>query len=516
MPQKRDEKILILDFGSQYTQLIARRVRECRVYSEIVDNGISADEVREHAPMGLILSGGPASVHEPDAPGCDPALFELGIPILGICYGLQWITQYFGGKVKRSGSREYGPATLNVERPNPLFERVPDQLRVWMSHADEVADPAAGFELIASSDSVPNAAVCDPQRRIWGVQFHPEVVHTKFGKRIIRNFARRICGCHGRWSARAYIDVATEAVREQVGDAGVVLGLSGGVDSTVAAVLLHRAIGDQLTCVFVDNGVLRHQEAERLLEVFRKHLDLNVKFVDAGDIFIDGLAGVTEPEQKRKIIGHAFVEVFRDAAEELHNARFLAQGTTYPDVIESSGIGRHADNIKSHHNVGGLPAELGFDELVEPLRMLFKDEVRALGKELGLPDEIVWRQPFPGPGLAVRIVGEITRDRVAVLQQADRIVIQEMKASGWYRRVWQSFVVLLPVQTVGVMGDGRTYENAVVLRVVQSSDGMTADWVPLPHALLGRIATRITNEVHGVNRVVYDVTSKPPGTIEWE
>ncbi|MBT3376877.1 MAG: glutamine-hydrolyzing GMP synthase [Lentisphaerae bacterium] len=511
------EKILILDFGSQYTQLIARRVRECRVYSEIVDSAMSVADIRREAPSGLILSGGPASVHGDGAPGCDPGIFELGIPILGICYGLQWITDHFGGRVQPSGSREYGQAVLRLVDPeNPLLARLPEESRVWMSHADEVVEAAPGFDVIASSDRVPFAGVCDPKRRIWGVQFHPEVVHTKYGKRVIRNFTRTICGCKGRWSARAYVEVATEEIRAQVGEGKVILGLSGGVDSTVAAVLIHRAIGEQLTSVFVDNGVLRHEEAKRLLEVFRKHLDLNVKFVDAGEELLDQLAGIEEPEKKRKVIGHQFVEVFRRAASEIADARFLAQGTTYPDVIESSGIGKHADNIKSHHNVGGLPAELGFEALVEPLKMLFKDEVRALGKELGLPDEIVWRQPFPGPGLAVRILGEVTPERVATLQQADRVVIQEMKASGWYRKVWQSFAVLLPVQTVGVMGDGRTYENAAVLRIVQSSDGMTADWVPLPHKLLGRIATRITNEVKGINRVVYDITSKPPSTIEWE
>ncbi len=514
--EKKQEKIFILDFGSQYTQLIARRVREAHVYSEIVDSAISAEELRRQNPSGLILSGGPASVHDPNAPECDPALFELGVPILGICYGLQWTTQYFGGAVQRSGSREYGQAMLTRNSDNLLLQGVSETSCVWMSHADEVAVPAPGFTVIASSESVPNAALYNPERQIWGVQFHPEVVHTKFGKRMIRNFARKICRCRGRWSARAYLEVATEDIRRQVGSDHVILGLSGGVDSTVAAVLLHHAIGDQLTCVFVDNGLLRHDEAKRLLEVFERHLKLKVQFVDAGEEFLNKLHEVTEPEAKRKIIGHHFVEVFRQAAVHLKNARFLAQGTTYPDVIESSGIGQHADNIKSHHNVGGLPEELGFDELVEPLRMLFKDEVRALGKELGLPDEMVWRQPFPGPGLAVRILGAVTPERVRMLQQADRILIQEIKAAGWYRRVWQSFVVLLPVQTVGVMGDGRTYENAVVLRVVQSSDGMTANWVELPHKLLGKIATRITNEVPGINRVVYDVTSKPPGTIEWE
>ncbi len=511
-----EETILILDFGSQYTQLIARRVREANVYSEIVDSAESAESLRARNPSGLILSGGPASVHDPDGPTCDPGIFNLGVPILGICYGFQWITNHFGGTVAGSATREYGKANLNVTREDSLLEGLPEQSTVWMSHADEVTACASGFEVIASSATVPLAAVRDPQRRIWGVQFHPEVVHTEYGSAMIANFARDICACRGAWTARAYIEVATEAIREQVGSERVILGLSGGVDSTVAAALIHRAVGDQLTGVFVDNGLLRHNEANRLLEIFKKHLKLNVRFADAGDEFLDRLAGVPDPEEKRKVIGHHFIEVFKEAAEAVRGARFLAQGTTYPDVIESSGIGKHADNIKSHHNVGGLPAELGFDELVEPLRMLFKDEVRELGSELGLPDEMVWRQPFPGPGLAVRILGEVTRERVSLLQQADRIVLQEMKTSGWYQRVWQSFAVLLPVQTVGVMGDNRTYENAVALRVVHSVDGMTADWVQLPHDLLGTISTRIINEVRGINRVVYDITSKPPGTIEWE
>ncbi|MCK5801533.1 MAG: glutamine-hydrolyzing GMP synthase [Lentisphaeria bacterium] len=517
MSDPSEQKILILDFGSQYTQLIARRVREASVYSEIVDTMIPAVEIAAQNVAGIILSGGPASVHEEDAPGCDPAIFDLGIPILGICYGLQWATSHLGGTVKRSGSREYGQATLTVKKPdNPLFAEVPETSKVWMSHADEVVEAAPGFEVVASSDSVPFAAVCNPERRIWGVQFHPEVVHTPHGTQIIHNFARTICGCPGDWTAARFVEIATRKVRETVGADQVILGLSGGVDSSVAAALIHRAIGDQLHCVYVDNGVMRHKESDQLREIFAKHLKMNIQMVDAGKAFLDRLAGVSEPEQKRKIIGSYFVEVFREAAASVPNARFLAQGTTYPDVIESSGIGKHADNIKSHHNVGGLPAELGFDELVEPLRMLFKDEVRAIGEELGLPREMVWRQPFPGPGLAVRILGEVTPDRVALLQKADYIVLEEMKSANWYYKVWQSFAVLLPVQTVGVMGDCRTYENAVALRVVQSNDGMTADWVQLPHELLGRISTRIINEVRGINRVVYDITSKPPGTIEWE
>lgn len=515
MSNKDYAKILVLDFGSQYTQLIARRVREAHVYSEIVDSAIPVDEVRQADPAGIILSGGPASVHDDGAPSCDPAIFDLGIPVLGICYGLHYNVQNFGGEVKRSGSREYGPARVQRTRDDYLFADVPESFKAWMSHADEVTRLAPGFEVVASSETVPCAAIRDPEKRIWGVQFHPEVVHTDYGKTVIRNFVRGICGCKGLWSSKAYIEETVGLIREQVGDKHVICGLSGGVDSAVAAVLIHEAIGDQLTCIFVDNGLLRHNEADRLLEVFQRHLKVKVEHVNAEAVFLDKLAGVTDPEQKRHIIGHEFIEVFKQAAQRIENARFLAQGTTYPDVIESSGIGQHAEVIKSHHNVGGLPSELGFD-LVEPLRMLFKDEVRAVGKELGLPEEMVWRQPFPGPGLAVRILGAVTKERLDLLRAADRIVLQEMKAADLYRQVWQSFAVLLPIQTVGVMGDGRTYENAAVLRVVSSSDGMTADWVHLPHELLGRIATRITNEVRGINRVVYDITSKPPGTIEWE
>ncbi len=509
-------KILILDFGSQYTQLIARRVREANVYSEIVDTMIPAAEIQAQDVAGIILSGGPASVHEDGAPGCDPAIFDLGLPVLGVCYGLQWITQHFGGRVQRSGSREYGQATLTIKDENPLFAGVAPTSKVWMSHADEVVEAAPGYSVIASSQSVPFAAVWNESKRIWGVQFHPEVVHTDYGKQIIHNFARTICACSGDWTAAHFVEVATREIREKVGSDHVILGLSGGVDSSVAAALIHRAIGDQLHCVYVDNGVMRYNESKSLADIFGKHLQMNIQMVDASEGFLSRLAGVTEPEKKRKIIGNYFVDVFREAAQSVPNAHFLGQGTTYPDVIESSGIGKHADNIKSHHNVGGLPAQLGFNHLIEPLRMLFKDEVRAIGEELGLPKEMVWRQPFPGPGLAVRILGEVTRERVEILQKADHIVLEEMKAADWYYKVWQSFAVLLPVKTVGVMGDCRTYENAVALRVVQSSDGMTADWVDLPHELLARISTRIINEVRGINRVVYDITSKPPGTIEWE
>lgn len=512
---KSQEKILVLDFGSQYTQLIARRIREARVYSEIVDSAITVEEIRKHAPSGLVLSGGPASVHEANAPTVDPRIFEMGLPILGICYGLQLMTHLQGGTVKRSGSREYGPATITANPENPLFAGVPESSGVWMSHADEVVKLAAGFEIIASSDRVPMSAVWHPKNRFWGVQFHPEVVHTRFGKKMLRNFVRGICGCRGRWTPRAYVAQAVEEIRAQVGDANVICGLSGGVDSAVAAVLLHKAIGDQLTCIFVDNGLLRWEEAKKLDLVFKKNMRMKVVMVDAADHFLTHLKGVTEPERKRKVIGHEFITIFKQAAVSIPNVKFLAQGTLYPDVIESSGIGKHAEVIKSHHNVGGLPKELGF-KLVEPLRMLFKDEVRALGKELGMSDDMIWRQPFPGPGLGVRVLGEVTREKCDLLRLADKIVVEEIRAAGWYRRIWQSFAVLLPVQSVGVMGDGRTYEYTVAVRAVHSSDGMTADWVHLPHALLGRISTRITNEVRGINRVVYDITSKPPSTIEWE
>jgi len=515
MKQPR-QRILVLDFGSQYTQLIARRVRETRVYCEILDpEAHSAADLAAMKPHGIILSGGPRSVHDADAPHADPGILDLDVPVLGICYGLQWMSHVLGGEVKPSGSREYGPAELQVVHESALFYRLPERFRVWMSHADEVTLPAPGFRIIGASSSVPCAAVEHESRPLFGVQFHPEVVHTRYGKRIIRNFTRRICGCRGDWTPQAALEQAVEDVRRTVGDGRVVCGLSGGVDSTVAASIIHRAVGDRLTCIFVDNGLLRHNEAPDLLEVFERHLRLDVRFVDASERFLAALKGVTDPERKRKIIGHLFIDVFREVAETLPSVQFLAQGTTYPDLIESSGIGRHADVIKSHHNVGGLPAELGF-ELVEPLRMLFKDEVRAIGKQLGLPDDIVWRQPFPGPGLAVRIVGEVTKERLDLLRAADQIVLEEIQAAGWYRRLWQSFAVLLPVRTVGVMGDGRTYENAVALRCVHSTDGMTADWAHLPYALLERIATRITNEIRGINRVVYDVTSKPPGTIEWE
>lgn len=510
------ECILILDFGSQYTQLIARRIREAGVYSEIVDSAMTMEEISSFSPTGLIFSGSPASVHDNDPPVFDPAVFDLKLPVLGICYGLQCVVHHFSGSIRRSGSREYGAADLRLEVPgDPLFDGLPENFRVWMSHADEVQEGGLAMTVLAGSESVPVAAAYIPELNFRGLQFHPEVVHTEYGSKILANFALLVCGCRGNWTPRSYIDETLEGIQNRVGNRQVVCGLSGGVDSAVTAALLHRAIGDQLTCIFVDNGLLRHEEAERLFKVFKENLQMKIIRVDAVQQFLDALAGIVDPEEKRRRVGHVFIDVFAESAASLADVGFLAQGTLYPDVIESSGIGKHAQVIKSHHNVGGLPEKLDF-ELLEPLRLLFKDEARLVGLELGLPEDMVWRQPFPGPGLAVRVAGEVTEERLELLRRADRIVQQEMKRAGWYRKVWQSFAVLLPVRSVGVMGDGRTYEFTIALRVVESADGMTADWVQLPRPLIGRISTRIINEVRGVNRVVYDVTSKPPGTIEWE
>jgi GMP synthase (glutamine-hydrolysing) len=520
-------RILILDFGSQYTQVIARRVRECQVYSEIVRHDISAAEVERLAPRGIILSGGPASVYEKSAPQIDPQIFSLGIPVLGICYGMQLMAHHLGGEVEFSARREYGAGSLQIDESASLLHGLGEQMDIWNSHGDKLTALPPGFRTIAHSNNSAFAAIENVERKLYALQFHPEVSHTPRGREIIENFLFRTCHCAMDWTMGSFIDEACERVRRQVGDEKVVLGLSGGVDSSVAAALLHKAIGDQLTCIFVNNGLLRENEAEMVQRVFVENFQIKLKYVDASERFLQLLAGVSDPETKRKVIGGEFVRVFEEATEELlaqdradkrphAGYRFLAQGTLYPDVIESVAIGGNpASLIKSHHNVGGLPEKMNF-ELVEPLRQLFKDEVRQAGLQLGLPNEIVHRQPFPGPGLAVRILGEVTPERLRILREADTIVVSEMKASDWYYRVWQSFPVLLPVRSVGVMGDQRTYENTIALRIVESQDGMTANWVRLPYDILARISSRIVNEVKGVNRVCYDVSTKPPSTIEWE
>ena len=521
-------KILILDFGSQYTQVIARRIRELQVYSEIVPFRISAKQVVDLAPNGIVLSGGPASVYDKGAPQIDPEIFALDIPVLGICYGLMQMAHHLGGEVVFSGRREYGAGMLQITNGSQLFDGLGSQLDVWNSHGDEVTALPEGFRTAARTEGCDFAAVEDRQRKLYGLQFHPEVAHTPRGKEILQNFVYHICHCAMDWTMGSFIEEACSRVRRQVGDAKVVLGLSGGVDSSVTAALLHKAIGDQLTCIFVNNGLLRAREEEVVQRVFGENFHVRLKYVDASESFLSKLRDITDPEQKRKIIGNEFIKVFQHATEELlaedrHNGagkhsgyKFLAQGTLYPDVIESVSIGGNpAQVIKSHHNVGGLPEKMHF-ELVEPVRQLFKDEVRQAGLQLGLPKEVVYRQPFPGPGLAVRILGEVTPERLSILRAADTIVQSEMEAADWYYKVWQSFAVLLPVKSVGVMGDQRTYENTVVLRIVESQDGMTADWVRLPYELLARISNRISNEVKGVNRVCYDISSKPPSTIEWE
>ncbi len=508
------QTIVVLDFGSQYTQLIARRLRELSVYSEILPPTTPAAEIERRHPVGIILSGGPKSVSEPGAPHSDPAILALGTPTLGICYGMQLMTHALGGQVERAPHREFGHAVVNIVDGAPLFDEVPRSLKVWASHGDFVAAPPPGFEIVATSANAPVAAIQNTDRRLYGLLFHPEVVHTERGDQILRNFAFQVCGCRGDWTMASFVDESVARIREQVQGGRVVLGLSGGVDSTVAALLLYRAIGDRLTCIFVDNGLLRLDEARQVRTRFER-LKLPMEFVDASDLFLERLAGVTDPEQKRKVIGAAFIDVFEKRANEIGDFQFLAQGTLYPDVIESVSVVGPSAAIKSHHNVGGLPERMKF-KLVEPLRMLFKDEVRGVGTSLGLDDEFVWRQPFPGPGLAVRLLGPITRERLDLLRRADAVVADEIRKAGWYRRLWQSFAVLLPVQSVGVMGDGRTYEHTIAVRAVESRDGMTADWARLPHDVLAAISSRIVNEVRGINRVVYDISSKPPATIEWE
>jgi GMP synthase (glutamine-hydrolysing) len=513
------EKILILDFGSQYTQLIARRLRELGVYCEIHPCTMGGAAMRAWGARGVVLSGGPASVLEPGSPRPDPAVWSLGVPVLGICYGLQLIAHELGGKVDKAAHREYGPATIEARGGGELFRGLPERLEVWMSHGDRVEALPPGFEPVAATASAPFAAVQDRARRIFAVQFHPEVVHTPRGSDLLRNFALGICGLSGSWSMRAYVEVAVEQIRRQVGDGHAICALSGGVDSAVAALLVHRAIGDRLRCIFVDNGVLRAGEREQVERVFGQMFHLPLVTVDARSRFLGKLAGITDPEQKRKIIGREFIAVFEEEVDRLartgERAAFLVQGTLYPDVIESVSFKGPSATIKSHHNVGGLPEVMKLG-LVEPLRELFKDEVRRLGLEMGLPGESVQRQPFPGPGLAIRVLGEVTEERLEVLRRADTVVQEEIRKAGLYERLWQSFAVLLPVRSVGVMGDERTYESTCAIRAVESTDGMTGDWARLPYDLLARLSTRIINEVRGINRVVYDISSKPPATIEWE
>ena len=512
-----NELVLIFDFGSQFAQLIARRVREQNVFCQIVRSDLPAERVRELKPKGIILSGGPASVYETNAPKFDPRVLDSGVPVLGICYGMQLLAHNMGGKVGgTSHTREYGRATLNVSDPNSLFRGYPTESTVWMSHGDQVQNAGVDFVPLASTETCPLAAVKHLKKPIFGIQFHPEVQHTPHGGQILANFLRDVCGCTGSWQMQSFIDQTVSDVKKRVGDMRVICGLSGGVDSAVCAALLLKAIGPQVACIYVDNGLMREGETEIVRHTFRDWYKADLHVVDARNQFLTALKGVTDPQEKRKVIGKLFIDVFKQEAKSIPNAKFLAQGTLYPDVIESGGSADGpAATIKLHHNVGGLPKELGF-ELIEPLRDLFKDEVRRLGKDLGLPDDVVWRHPFPGPGLAVRCLGEVTEEKLATLRKVDTIFLDELHRTGWYRKTSQAFAVLLPVQSVGVMGDGRTYENTIALRCVQTDDFMTADWSHLPYDLLAKVSTTVINKVKGVNRVVYDVSSKPPATIEWE
>jgi GMP synthase (glutamine-hydrolysing) len=516
------QMLVILDFGSQYSELIARRIRETQVYSEVLSYRTTAAELRQLNPKGIILSGGPNSVYDPNAPQCDPAIWELGIPVLGVCYGMQLMVQQLGGGVERADRAEYGKASLLIDDPTDLLTNVEEGTTMWMSHGDSVTNLPTGFEILAHTQNTPCAAIAEHTRKFYGVQFHPEVVHSIGGQALIRNFVYHICECHPTWTTEAFVDESIREIRANVGDKRVLLALSGGVDSSTLAFLLYKAIGDQLTCMFIDQGFMRKGEPERLMLLFKEQFHIPVVHVKAKERFLEAVAGISDPEQKRKKIGHEFIRVFESESQRLGPFDYLAQGTLYPDVIESADTNvdpqngeRVAVKIKSHHNVGGLPKDLRF-KLVEPLRKLFKDEVRKVGRSIGLPEEIVNRQPFPGPGLAIRILGEVDDEKLEILRDADLIVRQEINRSGLYNEVWQAFAVLLPVRSVGVMGDQRTYAYPIVLRIVTSEDGMTADWARIPYDLMELISTRIVNEVKGVNRVVYDITSKPPGTIEWE
>lgn len=508
------ETVVILDFGSQYTQLIARRVRETGVYCEIHPYNTSIQTLQNIHPKGIILSGGPSSVYEDGAPHCSAEILKLGVPVLGICYGVQLLSYFLGGKVESSARREYGAARLALTGESRLLAGLQSDFQVWMSHGDHVTVPPPGFNIVAKTENA-LGALENAESGLYGLQFHPEVAHTPNGKQILQNFVRQICGCRADWSPASFVEVAVERIKEQVGEGKAVCGLSGGVDSAVAAALVARAMGDRLTCIFVDNGLLRKNEFEKVLLAFRDYGELNVKGVAAGERFLQALKDQADPERKRKIIGNEFIEVFQEEANQLGEVDFLVQGTLYPDVIESVSVKGPSAVIKSHHNVGGLPEKMKL-KLVEPLRELFKDEVRAVGRELGLPEVLINRQPFPGPGLAVRILGPVDANKVALLQEADNVVLEEIKRAGLYEKIWQAFAVLLPIQTVGVMGDFRTYENAVAVRAVESSDGMTADWAKIPYEVLENISRRIVSEVRGINRVVYDISSKPPSTIEWE
>jgi len=508
--------ILIIDFGSQYNQLIARRVREHRVYCQIEPPSISLDAMKALSPEGIILSGGPASIYEKDSPKVDRGVFDLGVPVLGICYGMQFMVDALGGKVRRAEKREYGHAELETSPNSLIFEGIEKKTRCWMSHGDTIVEQPQGFKVIGSTANTKISATENAKKGFYGLQFHPEVVHTLRGKKMLYNFLFAVCGCKKTWTMKSFIQSSVQEITSVVGDEKVILGLSGGVDSSVAALLLHKALGRQLTCIFVDNGLLRQDEAQQVESVFRQHFKMNLRFISAKRAFLSRLKSVEDPEKKRKIIGRTFIEAFEKEARKIRGVAFLGQGTLYPDIIESrSAFGGPSAVIKSHHNVGGLPKKMKL-QLVEPLKHLFKDEVRVLGKELGLSEDLIWRQPFPGPGLAIRIIGDVTPARLSVLRNVDVILLEEIRAAGFYKKLWQSFAVLLPLKSVGIMGDQRTYENIVAIRAVTSTDAMTADWARLPHGLLGKISNRIINEVRGVNRVVYDISSKPPSTIEWE